>query len=95
MTKHKQYYDLLVNDNKEIFDLLKNSFEKLSADTNNEGCKVKFEELRRQVLRLVQKYENMLCGKTYKAGFGGFTNSLADKFRAEVYEHFPFLNAQL
>ena len=48
-----------------------------------------FNEKGREILPLLQRWENSLCAKSESGKYGKFSSTLADKFRAEIKIHFP------
>ncbi len=48
-----------------------------------------FNEKGREILPLLQRWENSLCAKSESGKYGKFSSTLADKFRGEVKVHFP------
>jgi len=87
MAKYKeQVADMLeANDTmfrsfKELHDKYEEDPKKWQEDFNIEGQKV---------MRVIQKWENMLCGKSESGKYGVFSSKLSEKFWNEVRIHFP------
>ncbi len=81
----------MIEYNKEVFTDFKKLHDKFQEDPkeyqsefNNEGEKI---------LRIIRRYENILCGKSESGKYGKFSSSLSDKFWNEVRIHFPKIDA--
>ncbi len=66
------------------------AFEKIHTEflKDQEKNQEKFNEIGKGVRRIVEDTERWLCGKMETAGKGKFSNTVADKFRAEVRARF-------
>ncbi len=42
-----------------------------------------------EILRIISRFENQLCGKSENCGFGKFSSSLSEKFWQTIKEEFP------
>jgi hypothetical protein len=91
MTKYKEVVNDMIEYNKEVFTDFKKLHDKFQEDPkeyqsefNNEGEKI---------LRIIRRYENILCGKSESGKYGKFSSSLSDKFWNEVRIHFPKIDA--
>lgn len=51
-----------------------------------------FDTLGKPLLRIIEEYENRLCGKMEGAGRGTYSANLADKFRGEIKKDFPLID---
>ena len=80
--KYKKLFQEMVVDNKQLFDEFSNAHGE------------RFEELRRQVLRLIKKNEDKLCARSEVTGYSKFAESLADKFWEEVRANIPNIDAE-
>jgi hypothetical protein len=49
----------------------------------------KLNETGKDIIPLVQRWENNLCSKSEGGKYGKFSSGLADKFWTEVRVHFP------
>lgn len=85
--KYKEFYDLMISQNKEIFD----NFKKIHEDYVKDSKKFqdKFNEVGRDIQDIIRDYENRLCRQSEGAGNSKFTTALSDKFHSEVKLHFP------
>lgn len=87
MTKHDQYFKDMMEFNKEILDEFKDIHDKYLL--NPEKFKSEFNEKGQDVLNIIRKYENMLCGKTESGKYGKFSSNLSDKFWGLIRNKFP------
>lgn len=87
MTKHKQHFKDMMEYNKELFDEFKIIHDKYAIEP--EKYKDEFNEKGEEILGLIRKYENMLCGKSESGKYGKFSAGLSDKFWLLIREHFP------
>lgn len=91
MTKYKEVVQEMFEYNKDLFNEFKNLHKLYEEDPkryqlqfNNEGEKI---------LRIIRRYENILCGKSENGKFGKFSTSLSEKFWNEVKIHFPKIDS--
>jgi len=52
-----------------------------------------FNEKGREIIPIVARWENNLCGKSESGKYGVFSSNLAEKFRSELKIHFPQIDA--
>lgn len=90
MTKYQEYFKRMLETNKELFD----KFAKVHADygLDEEKNQEEFNKVGAEVLRVVCEWENKLCSQSEKAGFSSYTGNLAEKFQAEIKNHFPLID---
>lgn len=90
MTKYKEYYEKMVEENKDLFDeFTKAHFEySIDEDKNQEN----FNRIGEKVLNITHEWENRLCKTSEGAGFGNYTVNLAEKFQTEIRSHFPLID---
>jgi len=90
MTKYKEYFQKMVNANKELFD----KFAKLHTDygMDNDKFQEEFNKEGEKVQVVIHEWENRLCSHSEKAGYGGYTGNLAEKFQEEIKNHFPLID---
>ena len=89
--KYKEYFDLMLQNNKELFE----NFKDIHDHYVMEPAKYQktFNDYGKEILEVVQEYENRLCSKSEGAGFGAYSTKLADKFREEVKRYIPKINS--
>ena len=90
MTRYKEYFQKMLDENKELFD----GFAKLHMDygLNPEGLQERFNDEGAKVLEIVREYENRLCANTERGMYNKFSGGLAEKFQNEVKMHFPMID---
>lgn len=86
-TKYQQFFDLMISQNKELFDSFKEVHEHYLQDPQK--WQQQFNEIGRDVQDIIRRYENMLCSKTEGSGYGKYSTNLSEKFQAEVKKAFP------
>jgi len=77
----------MLEDNKKLFDAFKKTHDAFAKD--HKTWRIKFNEEGEQVMTVIRKYENELCGRSEDAGFGHYTSKLAEKFWGEIRLLFP------
>lgn len=90
MTKYKQYFEKMVEENKQLFDEFKAVHAKYDLDDG--ANQDEFNKLGEKVLDVIHEWENRLCKTSEGAGFGSFTTNLAAKFQEEVKKSFPLFD---
>ena len=87
MPKYQQYFQEMVEYNKEVFDEFKAIHDEYLQDPkiyhdlfNDKGEKI---------LRIIRRYENMLCGKAENSGYSKFSTGLSDKFWGLIRNYLP------
>ena len=80
----------MLRDNQHLFD----RFAHIHADygLDPDQHQEEFNRIGVKVLKVVREWENKLCSQSEKAGYGTFTGNLAEKFQAEVKNHFPLID---
>ncbi len=87
MTKSQQYFQDMLEYNKKIFDEFKKLHEKY--ENAPEKFQDEFNEKGEEILRIIRKYENLLCSSSENSGFGKYSSNLADKFWEQIRKYFP------
>lgn len=90
MTKYKEYFNRMVEENKKVFD----DFKILHANYGMEDEKYQdeFNKEGQKILDIAHEWENRLCKSSEGAGFGTFTVKLAEKFQEELRASFPLID---
>jgi hypothetical protein len=90
MPKYKQYYQKMIENNKEFFD----SFGRLHFEYENdqEGLQDKFNEEGMKAMEYIREYEDRLCNQSERGGYSRYTGSLAEKFQEEVRKNYPLID---
>lgn len=87
MTKYKEFFQLMIADNKELFDEF--NLAHSGYDLNPQRNQDKFNEIGSKVMKVIKEYEGKLCGHSEGAGYASFSGNLAQKFQDEVRRAFP------
>jgi len=87
MVKYKEFFKLMVDQNKEQFQ----RFMILCQDyiKDKDGLKDDFDKEGREVRDIVEYWERKLCKQMEGGKNGVYSTTLSDKFRAEVKKIFP------
>lgn len=81
MPKYKEYYQQMIDVNRELFD----KFSTLDPAVNE----TEFNEVGRKVQDVIRDYEDRLCGHSESSQYGKFSSTLADKFWDLIRADFP------
>jgi hypothetical protein len=87
MTKHQQYFQDMLENHKELFDAFKKIHDQYALEP--EKWQKEFNEKGEEIMGLIRRYENLLCGKSEGTGYGRYSSKLADKFMESVRKTFP------
>ncbi len=90
MTKYQEYFDRMLESNKELFDKFKSLHANYGLD--EETYQEEFNSEGEKILKVANDWENKLCSQSEKAGFGNYTVNLAEKFQGELRRHFPLID---
>lgn len=86
MTKSQQYFQDMLEYNKELFDEFKEIHDKYALD---DSLQKEFNEVGEKVMTVIRKYENLLCGKSESGRYGKFSDKTADTFWKYIRGAFP------
>lgn len=89
MVKYKEVIKDMLETHKELFDSFKEIHDKFTK--NPKEYKKQFNEEGQDILRIIQKWENILCSKSESGKYGKFSSGLSDKFWAEIRQLFPLI----
>ena len=86
-TKYKEYVDRMLKFHKDEFE----EFQKIHDEyaLNEDALQNKFNKAGNKITPIIREWENRLCSQSDKAGYGGFTSKLAEKFQSEIKKKFP------
>lgn len=90
MTKYQQTFMDMTGDNKVLFAKFKDIHDKYALD--QEKYQAEFNKIGNEVMNIIRKYENRLCGRTEGGKYGKFSTQLSDKFWNMVRTVFPKLD---
>lgn len=90
MTKYREYFERMITREKEKFD----AFTKLHMQfsLNQDELQEKFNTEGAKIVTIIREWENKLCSTSDKAGYGGYTSNLSEKFWGEVRKSFPLID---
>lgn len=90
MTKFREYFERMITNEKEIFDAFTKLHMQYSLDQDK--MQEEFNKRGEKVLKIIREWEGKLCSQSEKAGFGGYTTNLSEKFMLEVRKSFPLID---
>lgn len=90
MTKYKQLYLEMVEQNQEAFKAFKELHDLYSHDP--EQWQERYNLLGKPIVDIIRKWESRLCGKMEGSGRGLFSGGVAEKFWTEVRSNFPSID---
>lgn len=82
---------MMIRDNKELFENFKDIHDHYVFEPQK--YQKVFNQYGKEILDIVQEYENRLCAKSEGGGYGKFSTALSDKFRFEVKKYLPKINS--
>ena len=90
MTKSQQYFQDMMEYNKEVFD----EFAKVHAiyDPQTHAHQNELNEVGEPVLAVVRKYENLLCAYSESGKYGKFSNKTAEVFWNYIRKAYPYID---
>lgn len=65
-------------------------YDKYALD--QDGLQDEFNKKGEKVMEVIRSWETKLCSQSEKAGFGGYTTKLSEKFMAEVRKKYPLID---
>ncbi len=87
MTKSQQYFQDMMEYNKEAFDAFKKIHDAYNPKTKEN--QEEFNEAGEQVMTIIRKYENLLCAHSESGKYGKFSNKTAETFWGYIRKTFP------
>ena len=87
MTKSQQYFQDMMEYNKELFDEFKVIHDKFAE--NEDKYRHEFNEIGEKVQTIIRKYENLLCAKSEGGKYGKFSDKTAETFWKHIRGSFP------
>lgn len=87
MSKYQQYFSQMLEENKKVFEEFKIIHDRYVADAK--GTQEELNRAGAPVMDILHDWENRLCAHSEKSQFGKYSNSLSDKFWAQVRTVFP------
>ena len=90
MAKYREYFENMLNDNKEVFGQFRRLHDNYSV--NPEVWQEKFNSEGEKILEIVREYENRLCANTERGQYNKYSAKLAEKFKLLVRQKFPMID---
>lgn len=90
MTKYREYFERMLTSEKEKFDTFTKLHMRYSMD--QDGLQEEFNTEGTKIVAIIREWENKLCSTSDKAGYGGYTSNLSEKFWGEVRKSFPLID---
>lgn len=91
MAKYKQIIKEMFEYNHDLFTNFKKIHDEFAVDP--EKMRDIFNQEGEKVLRVIRRYENILCGKSESGKYAKYSENLSDKFWGEVRTHFPKIDS--
>lgn len=91
MTKSQQYFQDMMENHKDLFDAFKVVHDNYVIESKK--YQNQLNELGDEVLKIVRRYENMLCSTSEGGKYGKFSNKTADKFWEYIRGAFSKIDA--
>ncbi|KKS98303.1 MAG: hypothetical protein UV73_C0002G0017 [Candidatus Gottesmanbacteria bacterium GW2011_GWA2_43_14] len=77
MTKHQEYYQKMIDNNKQIFSEFIDLHDKYTKDSAS--WQVKYNEVGEKIVAIIRDWEGKLCRESERGQFGKYSANLADK----------------
>jgi len=87
MTKYRQYVQLMLDENKQLFDEFKPIHD--AYVLNPAVNQAKYNAIGSDVMDVIREYERRLCAKMGAGQYSKFSMNLSEKFMAEIKAIFP------
>lgn len=91
MPKYKEYFKLMMDENRKLFDEFGEIHLKYMQDAKK--YQNEFNAKGQEVLDVIRIYENRLCGTTEGGGYAKYSTKLADKFHEIIKINFPRIDS--
>lgn len=86
-TKYQEFYQLMYEENKELFDYFSALCENYERDP--EIYKERFDEEGKKVMRIMQDWDRKLCKKMDRTGKGNYSTAVSQKFWDVIKKKYP------
>ncbi len=90
MTKYREYFERMLNNEKRAFDEFTKLHMRYSQD--QDGLQEEFNNEGSKIIAIIREWENKLCSTSDKAGYGGYTSNLSEKFWSEIRKIYPLID---
>ena len=88
--KYKKYYDLMIDQNKQLFSSFSEVHTRFSEDSDKHADS--FHSLGRDVTDTIRFWERKLCAGMERGTNSQYSSILAEKFWTEVRKNFPHID---
>lgn len=89
MTKFKEYFKRMIEQNKKEFDSFRKIHDEYSLNPNS--LQEKYNKEGKKILAIIKEWEGKLCKQQEKA-YSQYSGKLAEKFWGEVRREFPMID---
>lgn len=90
MTKYREYFEKMLEDNKEAFEEFRKIHDAYSLDPD--GVQEQLNAVGSRILEIIREYENRLCANTERGVYSKFSEALAEKFQNLIRQRFPMID---
>lgn len=87
MTKYRQFVQLMLEENKELFDEFKPIHD--AYVVNPQANQAKYNAIGSEVMDVIREYERRLCAKMGAGQYSKFSANLSEKFMEEIKAIYP------
>ncbi len=87
MSKYRQFVELMLEENRELFDSFRPIHD--AYILNPEVNQAKFNSAGAEVIEVIHEYERRLCAKMGAGQYSKFAANLSEKFMEEIKTIFP------
>lgn len=91
MAKYNQVIKEMLEYNHDLFVAFKDLHKRYSDDPAS--FQAEFNTEGEKILRIIRRYENILCGKSENGKYGKFSTSLSEKYWQEIRTLFPKIDS--
>lgn len=90
VTKYKEYVDLMIHKNQQLFDEFKSIHDRYGLEENK--LQGEFNKIGSKVQHVIREWEDKLCGRSESSGYASYSGNLAQKFQDEIRKLFPLID---
>lgn len=90
VTKYKEYVDLMIKNNKSLFDEFKSVHDRYGLEEDK--LQKEFNKIGGKVQTIIRQWEDKLCGRSEGSGYASYSGNLAQKFQDEIRKLFPLID---
>lgn len=90
VTKYQEYFKLMLENNKDLFNEFKLTHDKYGLDKDK--LQDEFNKIGSKVQTVIREWEDKLCGRSEGSGYASYSGNLAQKFQDEIRKSFPLID---